>query len=45
MKVPVMDLIERKEVWATANTTIPQRVVKKTDNAGVVGIKKLPIKT
>ena len=42
MKVQVTDPTERKNIWTTANAAILQQVVKKTDNAGVVGIKKLP---
>jgi hypothetical protein len=42
VKVRVTDPADRKTVWTTANAAILQRVVKKTENAGVVGIKKLP---
>jgi hypothetical protein len=42
VKVWVTDLAERKAIWTTANSEILQRVVRKADNAGVVGVKKLP---
>jgi hypothetical protein len=42
VKVRVTDLAERKAIWTTANSVILQRVVQKADNAGVVGVKKLP---
>jgi hypothetical protein len=42
VKVRVTDPIERKAVWTTANSAILQQVVRKADNAGVVGVKKLP---
>jgi hypothetical protein len=41
VKVQVTDPIDRKAIWTTANAAILQQVVKKTENAEVVGIKKL----
>jgi len=41
-KMWVADPVEHKQVWATVNAAILRQVVKKTDNTGVVGIKKLP---
>jgi hypothetical protein len=42
VRVRVTDPAERKAIWTQANSGKPQSVVRKVDDAGVVGIKKLP---
>jgi hypothetical protein len=42
IKVRITDLIERKNLWTTANYTIVEKVVEKGNRNGVVGVKKLP---
>jgi hypothetical protein len=41
IKVQITDLIERKNLWTTANRTIVEKVVEKGNGSGVVGVKKL----
>ena len=41
IKVRITDLTERKNLWATANRTIVEKVVEKGNGSGVVGVKKL----
>ena len=42
VKVRVTNYTERKALWTIANSVILQRVVRKADNVGVIGVKKLP---
>jgi hypothetical protein len=42
IKVRIIDLAERKNLWSTANRTIVKKVVERGNGSGVVGVKKLP---
>ena len=42
IKVRITDTQERKALWTTSNKEVLDRVAKKADGVGVVGIKKLP---
>ena len=42
IKVRITDTQERKALWTTANKEVLDKVAKKADRVGVVGIKKLP---
>ena len=42
IKVRITNTQERKALWTTANKEVLDKVAKKADRVGVVGIKKLP---